>query len=63
MSKKTVRRVQRVFQAICAAGLLLLLGSAGAVDLEVIGLGQFLAQGGAGLAMFAVGAWLGGLLA
>lgn len=62
MSRKTVRRIQRVFQVVCILGFVLLLGTAGASDCDQIGMRQIMLQGCIGLLMFAGGAWLGGLM-
>ena len=40
------------------AGLFIVIGSAGAVDNDIIGLGRFVWQSLAGLAMIGVSAWM-----
>ncbi len=62
MSRKTVRRIQRVFQVVCILGFVLLLGTAGASDCGQIGMRQIMLQGCIGLLVFTGGAWLGGLM-
>ena len=62
MSKRTVKRVQRIFRVVCAVGAMLLIGTAGASDAGQIEIAQLAAQAGAGLVMLTVGALFGGLL-
>ncbi|MBQ2634026.1 MAG: hypothetical protein IJF88_05560 [Oscillospiraceae bacterium] len=62
MNKKTVRRVQAGFRALCGLGALILLGSVGACDCGSIGIKQCLIQAGAGFAACVIGAMLGGLV-
>jgi len=62
MSRKTVRRVQRVFRVIALLGFLLIIGTAGASDCGQIDIPQIALQSGIGLLMMVCGCWLGGLL-
>ena len=62
MSRKTVRRIQRVFRVICILGFVLLFGTAGASDCDQIGIRQLVVQSCIGLLMFIGGAWLGGMM-
>ena len=59
---KSKNRRQKLLRIICAAGFVLLYGTAGASDCGQIGFGQTLVQSGIGLLMFGVGAYLGGLM-
>ncbi len=62
MSRKTVRRVQRIFRVIALLGFLLIIGTAGASDCDQIEFPQMMVQSFVGLLMMACGSWLGGLL-
>lgn len=59
MTRKKIRTACGVAAAI---GFSLLIGVAGASDLEAIPLGRIITQGTIGFAMFAGGLWLGGYL-
>ena len=62
MKKKTIRRVQGFFRIVCGLGFLFLLGTAGASDAGTITDSQLVIQLIIGLAMFAGGAFFGGMM-
>lgn len=58
----TRKRFRQACGIIAALGFLLVLGTAGASDCDLIPMSQILRQGCIGLGMFASGLWLGGYL-
>lgn len=60
MTRKQLRIVRRIFSAIGVLGFFLLLGTAGASDLDTISGSRILWQSLIGITMFYVGGYLGG---
>ncbi len=58
----TRKRFRKACGIVAALGFLLILGTAGASDQDLIPMSQIVWQGSAGLAMFGGGLWLGGYL-
>lgn len=58
----TRKRFRQACGIIAALGFLLVLGTAGASDCDLIPMSQILRQGCIGLGMFASELWLGGYL-
>lgn len=58
----TKKRRETMCAVIAALGFLLLLGTAGGSDCDLLTLPQIMTRGGVGLALFAGGLWLGGYL-
>lgn len=56
------KRFEAVCRAVCVAGFLLMLGTAGASDADAIPFDQIVWQLLVGLAMFAGGGYLGGII-
>lgn len=59
MKNRTREKVAMICYGAAIAGLLLTIGSAGAVDLGNIGVGQFILQSIIGVALLGAGAFLG----
>lgn len=63
LSRKKTKRIWRTACGTVAfLGFMLMLGTAGSSDLDLIPFSQILIQSGIGLAMFAGGLWLGDFL-
>lgn len=62
VTSMTRKRFRQACGIIAALGFLLVLGTAGASDCDLIPMSQILRQGCIGLGMFAGGLWLGGYL-
>ena len=61
--RQSKRRILKVIcDIVCGLGFLLMLGTAGASDMDTITFGQIVLQLTLGLAMFIGGAYLGGLM-
>ena len=56
------RKAEMIFRIICVCGFLVILGTAGASDADAISFEQVVARSTAGLALFAGGAYAGGLM-
>lgn len=56
------KRFRRACAVVAAIGFVVMIGTAGASDYDLIPMSRILWQGTAGLAMFAGGLWLGGYL-
>ena len=61
LDRRKRRRVRNIARTISVLGFLLMLGTAGASDLNAIPLKQIIIQISIGLLMWAGGAWKGGL--
>ena len=62
LDRRKRRRARNIARAISVLGFLLMLGTAGASDLNAIPLKQIIIQISIGLLMWVGGAWKGGLL-
>lgn len=63
VSRKKARRIWRtVCGTVAFIGFMLMLGTAGSSDLDLIPFSQILIQSGIGLAMLGGGLWLGGFI-
>ena len=61
LNRRKRRRARNIARTISVLGFLLMLGTAGASDLNVIPLKQIIIQTSIGLLMWVGGAWKGGL--
>ena len=61
LDRRKRRRTRNIALTISVLGFLLMLGTAGASDLDVIPLKQIIIQTSIGLLMWVGGAWKGGL--
>ena len=61
LNRRKRRRARNISLTISVLGFLLMLGTAGASDLDAIPLKQIIIQTSIGLLMWAGGAWKGGL--
>ena len=62
LDRRKRRRARNIARTISVLGFLLMLGTAGASDLDAIPLKQIIIQTSIGLLMWVGGAWKGGLL-
>ena len=62
LNRRKRRRARNIARTISVLGFLLMLGTAGASDLNAIPLKQIIIQISIGLLMWVGGAWKGGLL-
>ena len=62
LDRRKRRRARNIARTISVLGFLLMLGTAGASDLNAIPLKQIIIQTSIGLLMWVGGAWKGGLL-